>query len=72
MIFSETADLVMSGDKTQTRRPLKPFDELRTTDEGRQALRNFDQSLSDSESKLQSDWSIPAARIQARVHLYLE
>lgn len=34
MIFSETADLVMSGDKTQTRRPLKPFDELRTTDEG--------------------------------------
>ena len=28
MIFSETADLVMDGTKTQTRRPLKPFDEL--------------------------------------------
>ena len=34
-----------------------------TTDEGRQALRKFDQSLSDSESKRQADWSIPAARI---------
>lgn len=30
MIFSDTADLVRSGVKTQTRRPLKPFDELRT------------------------------------------
>jgi hypothetical protein len=30
MIFSQTADLVRSGDKTQTRRPRKPFDEIRT------------------------------------------
>lgn len=34
MIFSQTADLVRSGEKTQTRRPRKSGDELRITDDG--------------------------------------
>ena len=34
MIFSRTVDAVMDGSKTQTRRPKKEFDEIRTTDDG--------------------------------------